>query len=102
MPQDAFALTHLTKELNLLLSESKVNKIVQLNNDEVIFTLYTGKTTEKLSINVNPASPRISVVNNDKVSLLTAPNFCMLLRKHLLGATLKNISIVGFDRIVKI
>lgn len=102
MPQDAFALNHLTKELNFLLKDSKVNKIVQLNNDEVVLTLYTGKRTEKLSINVNPASPRISVVEEDKVSLLTAPNFCMLLRKHLLGATLKNISLVGFDRIVKI
>ncbi len=102
MPQDAFTLNHLTKELNVLLKGGKVNKIVQLDNDEVVFTIYTGKNTLKLSLNVNPASPRIGIVNEDKLTLLTAPNFCMLLRKHLLGATLKNLSIVGFDRIVKI
>ena len=102
MPQDAFTLNHLTKELNLLLKHGKVNKIVQLDNDEVVFTIYTGKNTLKLSLNVNPANPRIGIVNEDKLTLLTAPNFCMLLRKHLLGATLKNLSIVGFDRIVKI
>ena len=102
MPQDAFTLRYLCEELNDVFKGGKINRIVQPDNDEVVFTIYTGKSTQKLSLCVNPSSPRIGIVEDEKESPLTAPNFCMLLRKHLLSATITNISLVGFDRIVKI
>lgn len=102
MPQDAFTLRYLCEELNLIFSGGKINRITQPNNDELVFTVYTGKRTEKLLLNVNPASPRIGVINEERESPLTAPNFCMLMRKHLLSATIDNISLIGFDRIVRI
>lgn len=102
MPQDAFTLKCLCQELNGLFSNGKINRIVQYDNDNVVLTVYTGACTKKLLLSVNPSMPRISVVENEKESPLTAPNFCMLLRKHLLNATIDSIEIVGFDRIVKI
>lgn len=102
MPQDAFTLRYLCEELNSLFSGGKINRIVQPSSDEIVFTVYTGKRTEKLLIDVNPASPRMGITEEEKESPLTAPNFCMLLRKHLLNAQIENISLVGFDRIVKI
>ncbi len=102
MPQDAYTLNFLCKELNSLLKDSKVNKIVQVDNDKLVITLYTGVKTEKLLIDVNPGAPRIGAIKGDFVAPLTAPNFCMLLRKHLFGAKLNAIELVPFDRIVKI
>ena len=102
MPQDAFTLKYLCEELNILFKGGKVNKIVQPNNEQVILTVYTGKKTEKLLLDVNPAHPRIGVTEAQFESPLTAPNFCMLVRKHLLNATIEHISLVGFDRVVKI
>lgn len=102
MPQDAFTLKYLCDELNNIFAGGKINRIVQPDNDQVICTVYTGKKTEKLLLCVNPASPRIGVVNDECQSPLTAPNFCMLLRKHLISATINGISLIGFDRIVKI
>lgn len=102
MPQDAFTLKFLCEELNDLLKGGKVNRIVQPDNDQVVLTVYTGKKTEKLLLCVNPGCPRIGIVKVEKESPLTAPNFCMLLRKYLLSATINQISLVGFDRIVKI
>lgn len=102
MPQDAFTLRYLCEELNLIFSGGKINRIIQPNNDELIFTVYTGKKTEKLLLNVNPASPRIGVLHEEKESPISAPNFCMLMRKHLLSATIDEISLIGFDRIVRI
>ena len=102
MPQDAFTLKYLCQELNALFSGGKVNKITEPTNDELVFTIYTGKRTEKLLLDVNPSCPRIGVINQEKESPLTAPNFCMLMRKHLLSATLDSIELIGFDRIVKI
>ena len=102
MPQDAYTLRYLCEELNLIFNDGKVNRITQPTNDQVVLTVYTGKRTEKLLLDVNPSAPRIGVIKVEKDSPLTAPNFCMLLRKHLLSATIQGISLVGFDRIVKI
>ncbi|MBQ8427083.1 MAG: NFACT family protein [Clostridia bacterium] len=102
MPQDAYTLRYLCEELKSIFSGGKINKIVQPNNDELVFTVYTGKRTEKLLLSVNPASPRMGIIHEEKESPLTAPNFCMLMRKHLLSATIDKITLVGFDRIVRI
>lgn len=102
MPQDAFTLNTLTKELNSLFSKGKINRINQPDDDKVIFTVFNGKSTEKLLLDVNPGGPRIGVIKQEKENLLTALNFCMLLRKHLLSAEINKIELVGFDRIVKI
>lgn len=102
MPQDAYTLKYLCNELNTLLKGGKVNRIIEPTLDDVVLTVWTGKSTKKLHLCVNPTSTRIGITESEMESPLTAPNFCMLLRKHLLNATLNGISLVGFDRIVKI
>ena len=102
MPQDAFNLKYLCEELNNLLAGGKVNRIVQPDNDRLVLTIYTGKRTEKLLLDVNPSAPRIGITSKELESPLTAPNFCMLMRKHLLSSTLDSIKLIGFDRIVRI
>lgn len=102
MPQDAFTLRYLCLELDNLFKGGKINRIIQPSNDEVVFTVYTGGKTKKLMLDVNPACPRIAVIEKEKESPLTAPNFCMLLRKHLLSSTITGINLIDFDRIVRI
>ncbi len=102
MPQDAFTLRHLTAELDKIFAGGTINRITVPDGDTVIFTVYNGKGTEKLLISANPSSPRIAVFSGEEISPLTAPNFCMLLRKHLIGAKIVKIELSGFDRIVKI
>lgn len=101
MPQDAFTLGYLCEELNTVLAGGKVNRITAPENDVMFFTVYTGSGTKKFFIDVNPSAPRIGLGGNE-VKGNDASNFCMLARKHLLSATLQRISLVGFDRIVKI
>ena len=102
MPQDAFTLNYLVKELNQRFKGGKINKIVQPENEKIVFTVYTGKGIEKLYLDVNPASPKIGVYEDKDQAPITAPNFCMLMRKHLQNATIDSISLIPFDRIVKI
>ena len=102
MPQDAYTLRYLSLELDRVFKGGKVNRIIQPSNDELVFTVYTGKRTEKLMLNVNPGGPRVGVIEEEKDSPLTAPNFCMLMRKHLLSATITGIELIGFDRILRI
>lgn len=102
MPQDAFTLRALANELNGILAGGKINKIVQPENERVELSVYTGKSTEKLILDVRPSCPRIGITKEERDAPLTAPNFCMLLRKHLIGGTINSINVEGYDRVVKI
>ena len=101
MPQDAFTLNRICGELNDKFSGGTVNRIVQPDADTIVFTVFTGSRTEKLLISVRPDGARIGLTKSETAPE-SAPNFCMLLRKHLLSSVVKNISLVGFDRIVRL
>ena len=102
MPQDAFTLRLSALELNKLLTGGKISKIVQPSREEVVFYIYTQKTTSKLVLNVNASDCGVYFTDEAVEAPLVAPNFCMLLRKHLHNAEILNVSLVGFERIVKI
>lgn len=102
MPQDAFHIRRLCKELNALLTGGKINRISQVDKDELTFIIYTGKTTVKLILSTNASNARVCVSQTEKEPALVAPNFCMLLRKHLQGAEILKIEQKDFERIVEI
>lgn len=102
MPQDAFTLRYLCEELNEILKGGRINRIAQPTADITLFTVYTESGLKKFILDVNPACPRIGFTDSEPFSDNTPSNFCMLLKKHLLSATIKGVSLVGFDRIVKI
>ena len=102
MPQDAFHIRRLCKELNALLTGGKINRISQVDKDELTFIIYTGKTTVKLILSTNASNARVCLSQTEKEPALVAPNFCMLLRKHLQGAEILKIEQKDFERIVEI
>ena len=100
MPQDAYTLRHIARELNAALAGGKVNKIVQPSRDEVDILLYAGGKTQKLLLNTNASFARALISDAPRNAPDVAPNFCMLLRKHLSGATLTAVKQEGFERIL--
>ena len=102
MPQDAFTLRRNAEELRSLLVGGKINKIVQPGKDDLLFYIYTGKTVLKLVICTNASYNRVCLTSCEPDAPLAAPNFCMLLRKHLLGAEIVDIAQPGFERIIAI
>ena len=100
MPQDAFTLRHIARELDEMLAGGKVNKIIQPSRDEVNILLYAGGKTRKLLLNTNASFARACVSSAPRTAPDVAPNFCMLLRKHLTGATLLRAEQIGFERIL--
>lgn len=100
MPSDALTISYITKELNEILSGGKITKINQPEKDEVIIYVYTKNGTKRLVISANANLPRCHITNRDKQNPITAPSFCMLLRKHLLGGTIDTVINPNNDRIV--
>lgn len=102
MPQDAFTIKHTAKELNDKLVGAKIEKINQPDKDEVILFLHKNYDNFKLLLNTNADYARVCITENNKEAPIQAPNFCMLLRKHLLRATIQKIEAIPFERIIVI
>lgn len=102
MPQDSFHIRRLAVELSARLRGGKVNRISQADKNELTLIIYTGKTTLKLLLSTNASFARVCFTDEEKEPEPVAPNFCMLLRKHLLGAEILSVSQHDFERIVEI
>ena len=102
MPQDAFHIRRLADELNAFLVGGKINRISQVNKDELTFIIYTGKSTVKLILSANASNARVCLSLTEKEPAPIAPNFCMLLRKHLQNAEILAVRQYEFERIIEI
>lgn len=102
MPQDAFHIKRLVDELNERIVGGAINRISQADKDELTFIIYTGKSTVKLLFSTNASFARVCLTETEKDPLPVAPNFCMLLRKHLLGGTIVAVRQHEFERIVEV
>lgn len=102
MAFDGIVLKQVTSELSSCLIGGKINKVYEPNNNEIILGIYSGGKNYALLCNISSNSYRLHLTTTSKPNPLNAPNFCMLLRKHLVGARIKSISTPSLERIVKI
>ncbi len=102
MPQDAFHIRRLAAELNAFLVGGRVNRISQVNKDELTFIIYTGKSTVKLILSANASGARVCLSATEKEPAPVPPNFCMLLRKHLQNAEILAVRQYELERIIEI
>ncbi len=101
MAFDGVVIANLIKELRETLLGGRFNKIAQPEKDELLITV-KGPTRGqyKLFLSAGAGLPLIYLTENSKPSPLTAPNFCMLLRKHLNSAKILDIYQPGLERII--
>ncbi len=102
MPQDAFHVKRTVQELHALLRGGKINRVSQVNKDELTLIIYTGKSTVKLIVSTSATNARVCLSSVEKEPLAVAPNFCMLLRKHIQSAEILSVAQRPFERIVEI
>ena len=102
MAFDGFINYAITSELNNELIGGKINKIHQPNKDELILSVYAKTTKYNLLICINSNNCRYHLTNDVKPNPASPLTFCMLLRKHLIGAKIKKIYTNGLDRLTTI
>ena len=98
MAFDAYFLTAVLAEIREKALGARVEKIHQPSRDTVIFLLRCSQGREKLLIAANPAAPRLHLTTATPENPEQPPMFCMLLRKHLSGARLTDISQLPMER----
>ena len=97
MAFDAFYLSCVLDEIRAL-REVRVEKIHQPSRDAVIFHLRHGEGRTKLLFAPNPAAPRLHLTAASPENPAEPPMFCMLLRKHLSGARLVEVTQPAMER----
>lgn len=103
MAFDGIVTKGIVTELNKVLKGAKVNKVLQPNKNEVVLDLYS-KNGEKynLLISILPEGCRLHLTNYLKSNPSNPFNFCMLLRKYLVGSKILEVSNYDLERTVEI
>ena len=101
MAFDGLVMHQLCKELQVLVP-GKINKIQQISDTEILFTIRAGSTNYKLMISAHSTYNRIHLTNRTYHTMDIPSSFVMVLRKHINGAIIQKIQQEGLDRIITI
>ena len=102
MAFDGIVTQAITHELKNDLIGGKIDKIHQPDKNTILLGIYSNSIHYTLNICIDAHNCRINLTTNSKENPLVAPNFCMLLRKHLIGGKISTIEMYGLERLVKI
>lgn len=100
MAFDGITIANITKELGETLVGGRIYKIAQPENDALLLTIKAGGGQYRLLLSADASLPLIYLTEKNRQSPMTAPGFCMLLRKHLQNARITAITQPGLERIV--
>ena len=98
MAFDAYFLSAVLEEVREKCLGARIDKIHQPSRDTLILHLRCREGREKLLFAANPTAPRLHLTNASPENPAEPPMFCMLLRKHLLGARLTEITQPPMER----
>jgi predicted ribosome quality control (RQC) complex YloA/Tae2 family protein len=101
MSFDGFTIHALTDELSDLLTDRRISKIAQPEPEEILFTIKMPRGTARLLISANASLPLIYLTSENKTAPALAPNFCMVLRKHIANGRIKKIEQMGLERVIR-
>ena len=98
MAFDATLLTAVLDEIRTKAAGARIDKIHQPSRDTLLLHLKCQEGRQKLIFVANPTAPRLHFTTATPENPTEPPMFCMLLRKHLSGARLLNISQIPMER----
>ena len=99
MAFDGIVTKSITKELKNIIGY-KIDKVYEPDKNTVTLGLYGKSSNLMLLMCISSNNCRISLTSHSQKNPSTAPNFCMLLRKYLIGLKIKNIYTIDLERIV--
>ena len=100
MALDGFVISNIVYELNQTILNAKISKIAQPENDELLFTCKGSNGQFRLAMSASASLPFLYLTDQNKPSPMTAPNFCMVLRKHIANGRIVKIYQPHMERII--
>ncbi len=100
MALDGIVISNIVAELNSTIHNARISKIAQPEADELLLTLKSNQGSYRLAMSASASLPFIYLTDNNKPSPLTAPTFCMVLRKHIANGRITRIYQPHMERII--
>lgn len=100
MALDGIVVANLARDFHALFSGARISKIAQPEQDELLLTLKGQNGQKRLVLSASASLPLAYVTDQNKISPLTAPNFCMLLRKHIANGRIVSVTQPGMERVL--
>ncbi len=101
MAFDGITIACMVHELSEKLTGGRITKISQPEKEEVLLTVKSFSGQHRLFISASASLPLIYLTEENKPAPLTAPNFCMVLRKYLQGGRIVEITQPGLERVIQ-
>ena len=101
MAFDGITISCMARELMDKLAGGRISKIAQPEADELLLTIKTKEGNFRLLLSASASLPLVYLTESNKPSPLTAPNFCMLLRKHINGGRILSVTQPSLERILR-
>ncbi|MCT2538026.1 NFACT family protein [Aquibacillus koreensis] len=102
MAFDGIVTRAITHELSQSLTTGRILKIYQPTETELILTIRSHGKNNTLLLSAHPSYARFHLTKDTYQNPQEPPMFCMLLRKHLVGSFIEDISQYENERIVSI
>ena len=100
MAFDGITTANLVSDLKNTIAGCCISRIIQPEKDELLLTVRVRREQYLLSLSANASLPLLYLTDRKKEAPMTAPNFCMLLRKHMQGGVILDIAQPSLERIV--
>lgn len=101
MAFDGITVAAVVKELSDATNGTRIYKIAQPETDELLLTIKGNSTQFRVLLSADATLPLVYITKDNKPSPQTAPNFCMLLRKHLTNAKIVSVTQPGLERVIR-
>ena len=102
MAFDGVVISNIVQDMKQCLIGGRIYKIYQPETDELNLVIKNMGTTFRLMLNASASLPLVYFLSENKVNPQTAPNFCMLLRKHIGNGRIIGVEQPEFERIITI
>ena len=101
MAFDGIVTKAITSELQQIIG-SRIDKVYEPTKNDILLGFYLNGVNYALHICTNAQNYRLHLTTHAKPNPKNALNFCMLLRKHLIGLRIKNVISVNLERVITI
>lgn len=101
MAFDGITISCMAHELQEKLEGGRISKIAQPEADELLLTVKSREGNFRLLLSASASLPLVYLTEGNKPGPMTAPNFCMLLRKHISGGRILSVTQPSLERILR-
>mgnify|MGYP005963714577 FL=1 len=102
MAFDGITISNIVNDLNNTILGGRLYKIAQPESDELLLTVKTSSGQYRVVLSANASLPLAYITDDNKPSPATAPNFVMLLRKHINNGRIISVTQPSLERIIDI